>query len=203
MERRAALGKDLLPEGYHLRDGLPTPESAKRRAELERRFGKGRVYAARVSPFACEDLNGERLELLTRELAEELRVRVQLEEGEILDAYGEPATLSHGTARAVDLVGAYAGFLEELGVLDAVLEEDDAKDARAIAIHGEDAPGSSAERAFDVQLALHEALEALAPEGYSFGSHEGDGSLVGFWADEEDEEGEPEHAHAQEGSARG
>lgn len=46
---------------------------------------------------------------------------------------------------------------------------------------------NSFEYGVEVLQALTEELEELAPEGYSFGAHPGDGACFGFWKIEEED----------------
>lgn len=53
-----------------------------------------------------------------------------------------------------------------------------------------DAPPSIDEKAsYLVHEVLYDALNERAPEGFYFGTLEGDGSCYGFWKGEDDEEG--------------
>lgn len=101
----------------------------------------------------------------------------------------EPGTISHGTLRTQDLIPAFLDVLrihnpeayQQIMIPDAgfsalpsYAQEDDSSDWW----DSEDA-GWLLESLFD-------ALNELAPEGYYFGAHPGDGSDFGFWACEED-----------------
>lgn len=44
-----------------------------------------------------------------------------------------------------------------------------------------------AEQVMDDLVTLHDLLDVLAPKGYRFGAHEGDGSDYGFWPVEEED----------------
>lgn len=193
---RAISARDgAFPEGYGMRPNSgPTPESAERRARLLARFGARNVYAARVSPFYSEDLNGSRVERLTRELAEELRLSVELEEEEIPEG-----TIIHGTGRFEDTIPALFEAASELGVARLLLEKDDYTDARRLTLDGSDDTRAeriaswTPERAPELLCALLDGLTSICPEGWECSAHPGDGSDLGFWRTDEatEEEGAP------------
>lgn len=85
-------------------------------------------------------------------------------------------SVSHGTMRPEDLIPAFMDVLEELAPLTAAAI---VADYEAVwSTLGEwdyhpDTPYMLAD--------LFEALDCLAPDGYYFGAHEGDGSDYGFW----------------------
>jgi len=88
--------------------------------------------------------------------------------------------VSHGTLRDQDLADAFASVLREKPeghdtcnwrLLRSLEERDFEKEDN----------GTILEEAFD-------ELESLAPPGYYFGAHEGDGSCFGFWPIEGEQE---------------
>lgn len=91
-------------------------------------------------------------------------------------------TVSHATMRAEDLLPKFAYLLEKYGMKRGALKAYAA--ARLLKQKPDD---------MDVQelvsMVLNEeiwdAMQEIAPEGYYFGAHEGDGSDYGFWLAEE------------------
>lgn len=77
-------------------------------------------------------------------------------------------SVSSGTLRTMDLVDAFSSVLGTY------------RPARLRAIEQE-FPGEDADEVEARLEALVEALEECAPEGYTFGAHEGDGADFGFW----------------------
>jgi hypothetical protein len=88
-------------------------------------------------------------------------------------------TVIHGTLRPEDLVAAFTDEYERIGG-----RPDNIKSFRSHLLleEGED---REEELHFDLED-LYELLNELAPEGTSFGAHEGDGSDFGFWTYEEE-----------------
>jgi len=92
-------------------------------------------------------------------------------------------SISWGTLRTYDLISAFSGELERLDPEKyyEVMTDDGAD------IIPEDAQGNDRHPYWDSEDAsylledLFESLSELAPEGYFFGSTEGDGSDFGFW----------------------
>ena len=95
-------------------------------------------------------------------------------------------TVIHATLRTEDLVAAFTDEYERLGGLESnvtlfrshlQMENPDGDKDRTLLYDLED---------------LFDLLGGMAPEGTTFGSHEGDGSDFGFWTDEDERYG-----HAQ------
>lgn len=100
-------------------------------------------------------------------------------------------SLSHATMREEDLIPTFMFFLEE--------HDQQAATRLTSEYSAEGWPYSMSGLAFgdpfdEVQQEMSEylledlfaALDNIAPDGYYFGSHPGDGSDFGFWQDEED-----------------
>lgn len=100
--------------------------------------------------------------------------------------YYADKSVSHGTMRDVDLIPTFSDVAYQLdrnradyirsahGKGYAVLE---------VTLDRLAEPTDEGLQAMaDLTVALFEALERVAPEGYTFGAHEGDGSDYGFWA---------------------
>lgn len=102
-------------------------------------------------------------------------------------------TVSHGTMRYVDLIPTFADYLEEAQPEHAWIEEfrspregrqSDAAVLEACQEVGGDHHAAEIIGWEDLGHLLTEVMEYLndiAPEGYYFGAHEGDGSDYGFW----------------------
>jgi hypothetical protein len=88
-------------------------------------------------------------------------------------------TVIHGTLRAEDLVEAFTDEYERIGGRPSNVE---LFRSHLLLPEGED---RGDELAYDLED-LYELLNELAPEGTSFGAHEGDGSDFGFWTHEEE-----------------
>lgn len=82
-------------------------------------------------------------------------------------------TVSHGTMRKEDLIPA---FVETLHALDTNEEHTDLIAEACDLDHDYDS-----EQADYILDDLFDALDALAPDGYYFGAHPGDGADYGFW----------------------
>ena len=88
-------------------------------------------------------------------------------------------TVIHGTLRTEDLVEAFTDEYERLGGRPSNVE--------LFRSHLLLEEGESREDELHYDLEdLYELLNDLAPEGTSFGAHEGDGSDFGFWTHEEE-----------------
>lgn len=81
--------------------------------------------------------------------------------------------ISEGTLRNEDLIPRFADELERrappLRSYSELIAE-----ARALTDYNSD-------DANEIIMALHYALDDVAPEGMYFGTHEGDGACFGFW----------------------
>ena len=88
-------------------------------------------------------------------------------------------TVIHGTLRTEDLVEAFTDEYERLGGRPSNVE--------LFRSHLLLEEGESREDELHYDLEdLYELLNDLAPEGTSFGAHEGDGSDFAFWTHEEE-----------------
>lgn len=101
----------------------------------------------------------------------------------------EPGSIIHGTLRECDLIPAFIDTLREFAPAQA---------ARIVDEYGAAfIERCSTDGALDYSLVgeierqgwllddLFQALDDIAPEGLTFGSHEGDGADFGFWAVED------------------
>jgi hypothetical protein len=86
-------------------------------------------------------------------------------------------SISHGTLKAVDLYEAFIPVLEEIAPADADEFKDDWSDAIAH-LHDGDSVDSDG-----MVLALFDVMDSHSPDGYHFGSIEGDGSDFGYWSE--------------------
>jgi hypothetical protein len=83
----------------------------------------------------------------------------------------------HGTHNPFALAGRFVEFLEEIEYPGADTLRD---------IHNTITQTDDEEELGDFLYdELYPALEEIAPEGYYFGSHDGDGSDFGYWAVDE------------------
>ena len=115
-----------------------------------------------------------------------------------------PGTISHGTLNPAHLLSAYIAALEGFTLINGdyfsrpenFTERDNiaAKIGEAQDCFSEDGTDIDEEKEEPANWLVNEELPDLmneyAPAGYSFSSHEGDGSDVGFWQNEEEEESE-------------
>lgn len=97
-------------------------------------------------------------------------------------------SVSHGTLRTFDLVHAFLNVLNEMDppAYREMMGNDGLKTIPFSAIDDADADWWNTDVASDVLTDLEDKLSELAPEGFQFGSHEGDGSDFGFWPVDED-----------------
>lgn len=98
-------------------------------------------------------------------------------------------TISHGTLRTQDLLSAFMPVLRDLNPTQAAAwSENERRYMNALDGTYDTDPNYTwadvaklQEEAYDFLLDVQEALEAAAPEGYQFGTLEGDASDFGFW----------------------
>lgn len=96
-------------------------------------------------------------------------------------------TVSHGTMRPEDLIPT---FIEEIR---HILTDPDSDDLRILGTIDQLEKDTQEPGYFDTESSqfdlddLFDLLNTLAPEGYYFGSHPGDGSDYGFWECEDEE----------------
>ena len=90
-------------------------------------------------------------------------------------------SLSHATMRTEDLIPPFVDCLKKFGGME---------EFGAIIEYGEEIMQSGDYESDDADYYLNEdlwnALNDIAPEGYYFGAHPGDGSDYGFWECEEE-----------------
>jgi len=123
-----------------------------------------------------------------------------------LPTWFEAGTLSHGTMRTQDLIPAFMAELDrikeaktfepgaddpeavrEIGRLDGILGDIESRSAWMAT--GDDSHPYWSDEASYLDLGiLFDVLDELAPEGFCFGAHEGDGSDYGFWEVEDDKD---------------
>ena len=97
-------------------------------------------------------------------------------------------SIIHATYRPQDLIPAFTTAIQEIdteahanfwkGYIDLAVDPLTAED---------DDPFWNSEQASWLLEDLFDTLNALAPEGYYFGAHPGDGSDFGFWEVEEND----------------
>jgi hypothetical protein len=102
-------------------------------------------------------------------------------------------SISHGTLRQEDLIPTFTATLKLLAPEPTIREADLIAEAEGWADTPADLLDSAlhAENGGYILNELTDALDNLAPEGFYFGAHEGDGSDFGFWRIEPDEKQEP------------
>lgn len=111
-------------------------------------------------------------------------------------------TVSAGTLRTSDLIGAFMDVLRELDPDQAGAWSENERIYRNATdgtydndpeYYTADEVFALASRADDFLIDLQDKLNELAPDGYRFGAHEGDGADFGFWLVDEtvDEHGDP------------
>lgn len=84
------------------------------------------------------------------------------------ESFKYEGTISHGTLKLEDLISAFGPVLRDLAP---------AKWASLVVHQSSDLQ--------EFVIKLIDTLDDLAPEGYYFGTIEGDGSDFGFWKEEE------------------
>lgn len=106
--------------------------------------------------------------------------------------------ISEGTLRTADLL---ESFMDAIKSLDPVAHSALLDEAISLGCCIDDDGEPDWEALFETDMSaadcflwerVAEKLAGLAPKGYSFGSHIGNGSLYGFWKDEDTEEEEVE-----------
>ena len=89
-------------------------------------------------------------------------------------------SVSRGTLREQDLIPAFEEVLDTAGVeYDRPVSVDKLLLGQALTDDEQEEVG------FYLNETLFDLLDGIAPEGTYFGTHEGDGSLFGFWEVEE------------------
>lgn len=95
-------------------------------------------------------------------------------------------TVSHATMRPIDLFNSFTGFLAEH-------YPDKYRELQAESwmpghetLELEDAPYWESEDVSEDLNSLFDVMDELAPEGYYFGAHPGDGSDYGYWEHSDD-----------------
>lgn len=86
------------------------------------------------------------------------------------------SSVLHGTMRRQDLIPAFMKILKETPEYVQLMHL-----VPCHALEDENAEWWDSEAARLLQEALFDTLDNYAPEGYSFGTHPGDGSDYGFW----------------------
>lgn len=100
---------------------------------------------------------------------------------------GYLGSVSHGTMREQDLIPTFIGLIGDL-------EPEEAQDLESAWLAMLDEDGDLAEDSFEeagwLLERLFDILDEMAPDGASFGAHEGDGADYGFWLHDEGEDDE-------------
>ena len=105
--------------------------------------------------------------------------------------YAQPGSVSTGTNRPQDLV---PSFLDVLNECDPVIDEHIRCDIAATfgiplcEMDDTDPAWETEDMAHILGYDICMAMDNIAPEGYYFGSHPGDGCDYGFWEIEDEEE---------------
>lgn len=89
-------------------------------------------------------------------------------------------SVSHGTMRPEDLIPCFISILREFGSKHIQRKLDLIEESMGCPGYF-DGDGAS----IDLNESLFEWMNDIAPEGYYFGSHPGDGSDYGYWPDTE------------------
>lgn len=100
----------------------------------------------------------------------------------------KPGTLIHGTHRPQDLIPAFLGAVRRYAPTEytALVSAPFAPVPAHVDDEGDDSPWWDSEEATYLLAELTDILEGVAPEGYYFGAHEGDGADFGFWPVDEE-----------------
>lgn len=101
-----------------------------------------------------------------------------------------PGTVIHATMRPEDLIPAFMAVLTDSNPAKAFELKESNPNLKS-ALHNKaagipDPWWESEEASFLLNEDLFDAMQDIAPEGHTFGSHPGDGSDYGFWPDEEE-----------------
>lgn len=90
-------------------------------------------------------------------------------------------TISHATMRPQDLIPAFMDILREF-------HPESAKASGIVIPDGleDESPWWQSEEAMWTLEDLFDCLDEIAPDGYYFGAHPGDGCDYGFWPEDED-----------------
>lgn len=93
-------------------------------------------------------------------------------------------TVSHGTMRYVDLIPTFWKYVHRHNpdaLLPLIRDDYDLYCGIVDADSDSDLSDKDMEDAGHLLATLFDAMNDLAPEGYYFGAHEGDGRDYGFW----------------------
>lgn len=93
-------------------------------------------------------------------------------------------SVSHGTHRLCDLIPRFLEVIRDTPEYDQLVL---ANMPPSMALDDEYNEWWDSDDAFWFYMELHDLLEDMAPEGYFFGTHPGDGSDFGFWKSEDNE----------------
>ena len=96
-------------------------------------------------------------------------------------------TVSNATLRDPDLAGAFLGALESIDPARAALWASEAALA-LITCNWDGDRLNTADTVSEILVELQDLLNERAPEGYHFGSIEGDGACFGFWENEPEDD---------------
>lgn len=102
-------------------------------------------------------------------------------------------SVSWGTLRSIDLANAF------INTLDTYRNQSDTEATNLVAQIREEVPQeaweddahpywNTSEAGYLINETLFDALNEICPEGFYFGALEGDGSDIGFWQIQDDEE---------------
>jgi len=104
---------------------------------------------------------------------------------ENLSAAYEDYVVSQGTLKAEDLVEAYLNFIAELKLQHLPPIITHARWEKDLENYKNDPTEEKYEELLHTLEEIQNHLNAIAPEGFYFGSHPGDGTLFAFWPIEE------------------
>lgn len=171
-------------------DALLNAEGSRVESESERWWPEDRneVAAARAVASIYSERNSRAAEDALCDVYNKLRaIHIEMEDAAEAVAYllklrrermvkgsmPRPGSVIHGTLRSFDLVYAFIDKLDFLG--------QDISEYEYLDKIPEDDPFWDSEDASMLVEELMDKLNELAPEGYYFGAHQGDGSDFGFW----------------------